>query len=126
MRVALVRTIGSGILLLAVAGGCSDDDPEGDPVKQCNTMVDAYCSNVIDCQVEGDKIASEDRDAAVDECKAEANAAVDCAKALGVSESYDDCIARLEHPDCDAVNQAIEDGDLELPSTCEGVIGIQG
>ena len=125
MFAALARKLCFGTLLLAAAGGCSDDDPSEDPVKQCTTMVDAYCSNVIDCMVEGGKVASEERDAEVESCKAEANAAVDCRKAIGVSESYDDCIARLEHPDCDAVNEAIDEGNLELPTTCEGVIGIQ-
>lgn len=126
MLVALGRKLGSGLVLLAAVAGCSDDDPGEDPVKQCNALVDAYCSNVVDCMVEGGSVATEDRDANVDECKAEAQAAVDCAKAIGVSESYDDCITRLKHPDCDAINQSIEEGTLELPTTCEGVIGIQG
>lgn len=126
MLVALGRKVCSALVLLAVMSGCSDDEPAEDPVKLCNALVDAYCSNVIDCGVEGGNVDSEDRDAQVDGCKADAKAVLDCSKAIGVSDSYDDCITRLKHPDCDAVNQALEDDKLELPSTCSGVIGIQG
>jgi len=125
MRVAFARKLGLGLGLLAAVGGCSDDDPSGDPVQQCKTMVDAYCSNVVYCMVEGGTVTAEERDATVDDCKTGAQNAVDCSKAIGVSESYDDCIARLKSPDCDAINQSIADGDLALPTTCEGVIGIQ-
>jgi len=125
MFAALARQLCSGLVLLAVVAGCSDDDPAEDPVAQCNAMVVAYCSNVIDCLVEGGSVASEDRDDQVSGCTADAKAAVDCSRAIGVSESYDDCIARLKHPDCAAVNQAVEDNELELPTTCQGVIGIQ-
>ncbi len=119
------RTPALGLVFAAAVAGCSDDDPSEDPVKQCKAMVDAFCSNVVDCMVEGGSVAAEDRDATVDECKTGAQKNVDCSKAIGVSESYDDCIARLKAPDCDAINDAIEANMLELPTTCEGVIGIQ-
>ena len=125
MLARCARKLGLGLVFAAAVAGCSDDDPSEDPVKQCNAMVDAYCSNVVDCMVEGGSVTAEDRDATVDECKSSAQEAVDCSRAIGVSESYSACMARLRSPDCDAINEAIEAGNLELPTTCEGVIGIQ-
>jgi hypothetical protein len=125
MRVALGRKLGSCLALLAAINGCGDGDKGEDPVAQCNALADAYCTNVIDCLVEGGTVPDDERDAEVADCKSSAKALIDCASAIGVSENYDDCITRLNHPDCAAINQSVEDGSLELPTTCNGVIGVQ-
>jgi hypothetical protein len=125
MLVALGRKLGARLLLLAVVSGCGDDDKGEDPVAQCNSLADAYCTNVVDCLVEGGTVPDEERDTQVADCKSAAKELIDCAHAIGVSESYDDCVNRLNHPDCDAINQSVADDDLELPDSCKGVIGVQ-
>jgi hypothetical protein len=125
----MVETCGGklfgGLALVLALSGCGDDEPGDDPVAQCKAMVNAYCSNVIDCLVEGDVVPSDERDDHVAGCKSDAQRAVDCSRAIGVSENYDDCVTRLKHPDCEAVTQSVQDGTLALPDTCNGVIGVQ-
>jgi hypothetical protein len=120
------------VIAAACAGafGCGDDDPstvQPDPasVAKCEKFIADYCPAVADCAIDGDRLSSDDRDAAIDECDAAAKEVLDCSRAVSVSDTYDACMDWLDEPDCDAYGAAIESGDdSPLPDECNEVIRI--
>ena len=129
----LVRGLVVGwVCTVAVACNGDDDDDtapaEGAAAPQCRTFISTYCNAVIDCVIAGETgmVAADQRDVAVDACISGANENVDCSRAVGVSDSYDECIAAFDNLDCDAVNDALASNGATspLPAACMQVIQI--
>ncbi|HEX5097951.1 MAG TPA: hypothetical protein VFV94_00555 [Polyangiaceae bacterium] len=103
------------------SGGSSNGNPEA--VAQCNDFKQVYCTAIVDCLVESQRIDTSARDANVDACVGAAKD-LDCARAAAVSSNYDACITAIATPDCTVVNAAFDAKDASglVPEVCYGVI----
>jgi hypothetical protein len=125
----LVRGLVVGVVctgMLACSGDDDDDaaQPDSASVTQCKNLIGAYCPAIIDCAVSGELVPADQRDATVDACASGAESALDCSRAVGVSDTYDECMDWLAAPDCDYVIDALNsDGATSpLPAICNQVI----
>jgi hypothetical protein len=123
----------TGMALSALgAAGCSssgddDDDDDssstsGDARKKCNNLVQQFCDSIVGCEVEGGFVDASDQDSEIASCVSDTTESADCANAVDVTTSYDECMSMLANPPCDDINQALSDGTLGLPDSCNGVI----
>lgn len=107
---------------LAACSGGDDDDNSAVARKKCVALVQRLCASVASCEVEGGLIEASQEASEKEECVSSVTEDTGCARAVDVTDSYDECLSRLADPPCDAVNQSIAAGSLDLPESCDDVI----
>lgn len=97
------------VLSLALVACGSVDDPGTSPdaPAQCQALRAVYCQRVLTCSA-GLTMA---------QCQDAFSASIDCGRAVGVSASYDRCLAELPTYDC-----AVFAGGATLPASCSGAV----
>jgi hypothetical protein len=116
----------TGLLVLIAVPGCGASDEPENAKQQCEDLVARFCNSAYGCAVSGGLIEASEKESNVASCKSGTSEAAECEKAQGVTSSYDRCMTKLANPPCDQVNQMLVDGELELPTECEGVILVPG
>jgi hypothetical protein len=71
-------------------------------VEKCNGFIEALCNRSEECEA-----------GTHDDCVVSGNMSLDCSTAIGIKQSYDQCITDIATLACDAAN---------APASCQGVV----
>jgi hypothetical protein len=93
------------VVFLVACGGGSDS-----PADKCDDLVDIVCDRAIECVPSAGTHAS---------CVTEANGALNCDAATGVTAQYPSCLSMVRTLACATL---FPNDMLTLPSECSGVI----
>lgn len=98
-----------GAMMLAGGAACSSDDDDGGSsgaTGQCQTIANNLCDEYVACEPSASK----------SQCTSELSAAIGCSNAVGVGESYDQCLDEIGDGTCEQVLAG------EIPDSCRGVV----
>lgn len=105
--------------------GCSDDSESKPPQAQldCNLFAETWCGRAITCVVEVGTLQQSQYQATYNSCVSAAEGAVPCAKAVGTTASFDQCLVDIDAMPCSTWNVAVSDlGTIRPPTTCNGAV----
>lgn len=111
------RSWGLGLLLVSVISCSSDDDPT--PTDKCNSLIDQWCSKMLDCYVQNGALTAEQKPDQLSQCKQAAGQGLNCANAVGVTSNYGACQHDISAFPCSNVSTTVAP---QLPTNCQGVI----
>ena len=92
-------------LALPVAAGFMGCDEDNSPKSKCESLLEAYCDRIDDCN----------SDISFTACMLSTQAYVDCDEATDVTAHYDICMTDIRNVSCETLQGG-------LPSSCSGVI----
>lgn len=103
------------VILLGLVGCGSNKSPE----EKCTDLIDTLCERGAECASElGNQ----------PQCVQAARQGLNCSRAEGVSDTYDDCMDQLDGNSCASLFPRDGNGNLSisLPSTCVGAVQLSG
>lgn len=105
----------AGVVFAACGGG--DDNPA---VEKCDDLVSTVCDRAIECL--GDLGGGHSQ------CVVEVNEALPCDRAASVTDSFQDCLSRVDTDSCNTLFPPPPPGGqrmLVLPANCSGVVVLE-
>jgi hypothetical protein len=87
--------------------------------------MESFCDKGVDCLLGAALIPPANANTERQACLDAAAGALDCNRAVDVTESYNQCLADIEATACETVIAGIQNGTSTLPQTCTGVILIR-
>ena len=98
-------------------------DGGSNPVEDCRTVTEKWCSESMACLVEVETLTTAEADDAADACVQQSESAASCDDAKAVTEDFPACMSALEQLDCAMFDVPVQElGSVRLPQVCEAVI----